>query len=169
MSRSNTDNVTIRQAGVSDAALLEALARQIWLVHYTPIIGFDQVDYMLKRFQSEAAIRHDIESGYVYDIAIINGDACGYSSARNDGDTSFLSKLYVREDCRGRGIARMLFAHAADRARQTGAKRIRLTCNKNNAGSLAAYARLGFAVTDECVTPIGGGFMMDDYILEAKL
>jgi ribosomal protein S18 acetylase RimI-like enzyme len=161
--------VTIRRANIQDAAMLEALAHEIWIPHYAPIIGIAQVDYMLKQFQSEDAIRHDIESGYVYDIAIINGDACGYSSARNDGDTSFLSKLYVREDCRGRGIARMLFAHAADRARQIGAKHIRLTCNKNNAGSLAAYARLGFAVTDECVTSIGGGFMMDDYILEAKL
>jgi len=169
MSRPDDTGVTIRRAEQKDAALLAALAREIWTEHYTPIIGAAQVEYMLGEFQSEAAIRRDIAQGYVYDIAYVNQDACGYSATRDDGESHFLSKLYVRRDCRGRGIARMLVDRAARRAREAGAKTLRLTCNKHNAGSLAAYARLGFAIVDECVTPIGNGFVMDDYILEKKL
>jgi ribosomal protein S18 acetylase RimI-like enzyme len=169
MSRPDPAGITIRRADTRDAALLEALARQIWTPHYTPLIGSEQVDYMLDQFQSKDAIRRDIENGYVYDIAFVGNDACGYSATRNDGDSHFLSKLYVRENCRGRGIARMLVSCAAQRARQAGAAAIRLTCNKRNADSLAAYARLGFTVAGECVASIGSGFVMDDYILEKKL
>jgi diamine N-acetyltransferase len=31
-------------------------AREIWLDHYVPIIGREQVDYMLDKFQSERAV-----------------------------------------------------------------------------------------------------------------
>ena len=166
MSKPDNTGVTIRQADAADAALLAALAREIWTEHYTPIIGAEQVEYMLAQFQSEAAIRRDIEQGYAYDIAYVNDNACGYSATRDDGESHFLSKLYVRKDCRGRGIARMLVDRAARRAREAGAQTLRLTCNKHNAGSLAAYTRLGFSIAGECVTPIGSGFVMDDYILE---
>ena len=166
MNNPDSSGVFIREAAVSDAALLEQLARQIWVPHYTPIIGYAQVDYMLNQFQSESAIRSDIENGYIYDIAFLGGEACGYSAVRDDGSIHFLSKLYVHEDYRGRGIARALVARAVRRAGATGASYIRLTCNKNNAGSLAAYARLGFTIAEDCATPIGAGFEMDDYILE---
>ena len=169
MSRPDDTGITIRRAEQKDAAQLAALAREIWTEHYTPIIGSDQVEYMLAQFQSEAAIRRDIEQGYVYDIACVDNAACGYSATRDDGESHFLSKLYVRKDCRGRGIARMLVDRAACRARDSGAKTLRLTCNRHNAGSLAAYARLGFSIVGECVTPIDSGFVMDDYILEKKL
>ena len=169
MSKPDASGVTVRRADTADAALLAALAREIWTEHYTKLIGSDQVDYMLAQFQSEAAIRRDIEEGYVYDIAFMGHSACGYSATRNDGESFFLSKLYVQKDCRGRGIAHMLVDRAARRAREAGAKALRLTCNKHNIGSLAAYARMGFIVAGECVTPIGSGFYMDDYILEKTL
>lgn len=168
MSRPDT-GVTVRRADTADAAHIAALAREIWTEHYTPIIGSAQVEYMLAQFQSEAAIRRDIEQGYVYDIACVDNAACGYSATRNDGESHFLSKLYVRKDCRGRGIARMLVDRAIRRARESGAKTLRLACNKHNAGSLTAYARLGFSIAGECVTSIGSGFVMDDYILEKTL
>lgn len=161
--------LSFRQAGEPDAALLEVLAREIWTTHYTPIIGAAQVEYMLTQFQSESAIRRDLQNGYVYDIAFSGDTPCGYCAVRDDGNTHFLSKLYVHRDFRGRGIARALVGRAANRARQAGALSLRLTCNKRNPDSLAAYAHMGFRVAGECVTPIGGGFVMDDYILVMDL
>ena len=32
--------------------IVESLAREIWTEHYVAIIGIEQVDYMLDRFQS---------------------------------------------------------------------------------------------------------------------
>jgi hypothetical protein len=47
------------------------LARDIWTEHYVPIIGRDQVDYMLDRFQSSDAIARQIESGCKYYLASV--------------------------------------------------------------------------------------------------
>ncbi len=35
--------------------IVESLANEIWTEHYTPIIGKDQVKYMLDKFQSKDA------------------------------------------------------------------------------------------------------------------
>ncbi len=161
--------ITYRLASDADAALLAKLARDTWTPHYVPIIGAEQVSYMLDKFQSENAIRRDLQNGYTYELALADGIACGYCATRADSDAYFLSKLYVLESCRGRGIARTLVTHAEERARQYGASLLCLTCNKRNSGSLTAYAHMGFASTGECVTPIGAGFVMDDYLLEKRL
>jgi ribosomal protein S18 acetylase RimI-like enzyme len=148
---------------------LKRFAREIWTQHYTPIIGKAQVEYMLDQFQSRKAIAADIASGYVYSLAYAGGQACGYSAVRFDPDALFLSKLYVSETFRGRGIARALLRAAEETARKRGLACIRLICNKHNASSLAAYARMGFSRVADVVTDIGGGFVMDDYVMEKTL
>lgn len=147
---------------------IERLAKEIWTQHYTPIIGRAQVDYMLGRFQSQSAIRQDIANGCVYFIAYGDGLACGYCAIKPDNGL-FLSKLYVMQACRGNGIARAMMRCVHACAEQNHAARIWLTCNKHNHASLCAYRRLGFTQTGACVTDIGGGFVMDDFILEKRL
>ncbi len=152
-----------------DIETIEKLAREIWESHYTPIIGAAQVKYMLDHFQSRAAIESDIQKGYVYSLAYWNGKPCGYSAIRFDADALFLSKLYVLKTFRGKGIARAMLSAAEAAAKQQGKPCIRLTCNKRNTGSLEAYARLGFMRTADIVTDIGGGFVMDDFVMEKRL
>lgn len=152
-----------------DIETITALACEIWTQHYTPIIGAEQVAYMLKSFQSREAIETDISKGYVYTIAYRNGEPCGYCAARLDENGLFISKLYVRYAERGKGIARAMLRDAESSACKAGAARVRLTCNKHNTGSLAAYQRLGFTRAADAVTDIGCGFVMDDYVMEKRL
>ena len=164
-----SESIIKTASGPEDIQTIEALAREIWTQHYTPIIGAAQVAYMLQHFQSHAAIEADIEKGYVYSIAYASGQPCGYSAVRLDHDGLFLSKLYVLESARGLGIARAMLQAAQTAASEAGAARIWLTCNKYNTASLAAYERMGFARTADIVTDIGGGFAMDDYMMEKRL
>ena len=46
-------------------------------------------------------------------------------------------------------------------------KPIRLTVNKYNKNSIAAYRKWGFKIIDSVVTDIGSGFVMDDFIMQA--
>jgi ribosomal protein S18 acetylase RimI-like enzyme len=41
--------------------------------------------------------------------------------------------------------------------------------NRNNAQAIAAYRRNGFDVAREVVVDIGGGFMMDDFVMSKDL
>ena len=42
------------------------MAYKIWNEYYTPLIGKEQVDYMLSRFQNAKAIDKQIQEGYHY-------------------------------------------------------------------------------------------------------
>ena len=160
--------IKIRQAeGRKDAEMLETLAREIWQEHYTPIIGIGQVEYMLGKYQSADRIAGDIdENGYTYYIAESDGSPEGYCAVRpENGGTLFLSKLYVHKKARGNGIAGRFMTVLESRCRAEGHGRIRLTVNKNNSGSIAAYQKLGVVISESIVTDIGGGFVMDDYVM----
>ncbi len=159
-------NIEIRTAEVADAPLIAALAKEIWTQHYVSIITMEQITFMLNNYQSVGAIIKDIKNGAVYEIAYSGGEPCGYSATVADQTGLFLSKLYVRQSCRGQGVAKALMNRIDERAKNTKAPRIWLKCNKHNSGSLAAYEKLGFSIAYPCITDIGGGFVMDDYALE---
>ena len=70
------------------------LAREIWTEHFTAIIGADQVEYMLDKFQSENAIADQIQNkGYVYYLIEESKQAIGYCAIVLEEDELFLSKL----------------------------------------------------------------------------
>ncbi len=145
------------------------LAQMIWREHFTPIIGEKQVDYMLDKFQSAPAIAEQIRQGYLYFALMSDNRQIGYTAFRIDDDTLFLSKLYIQKEFRGRGYARIVLDKAEETAKKNTKPVVRLTCNKNNANSLAAYKKLGFLIVREEKTDIGSGFFMDDYILEKQI
>jgi GNAT superfamily N-acetyltransferase len=144
------------------------LAREIWTQHYLPIIGREQVDYMLLKYQSYEAIGRQIAEGYVYYLAYDGDIPCGYSSIKEDRGV-FLSKFYVKDSFRGRGMGKAMIGTIQDYAKEKRLGRIWLTCNKYNSRSLEIYKKLGFSIINSIVTDIGNGFVMDDYVLEKTL
>jgi RimJ/RimL family protein N-acetyltransferase len=45
-------------------------------------------------------------------------------------------------------------------------KVVRLRVNKRNAPAIRSYLRAGFRFTEDIVSDIGSGFVMDDYVME---
>lgn len=155
------------EAGI---AAVEALAGEIWREYYTPIIGAAQVEYMLARFQSRAAIGEQIKEGYLYFLAKDeSGREAGYLAAVPRGDELFLSKIYVTKENRRKGYGRQMVNLAENIAKGKNLGRMTLTVNKSNFNSLIAYLKMGFTITGPVTAHIGGGFVMDDYALEKKV
>jgi ribosomal protein S18 acetylase RimI-like enzyme len=152
-----------------DAASIAGLARVVWTEHYTPIIGASQVDYMLKNVQSADKISEKMESGEDYYMAYLYGRLIGYMAIKPEEDRMFLSKLYIEKDFRGRGIADQFIRLLLDEARKARKDRIALTVNKNNLNSISVYKKMGFDIEGELVTDIGGGYVMDDYVMIKKI
>jgi len=148
------------------------LAEEIWREYYISLIGEAQVEYMLTKFQSAEQICTDIkQNGYIYFTAenITNGEIIGYSANQPKEGYLLLSKLYVRKDYRGKGIARRFLDESITLCREYGFDKVRLTVNKYNSGSIAAYKKMGFEIIDSIETDIGGGFIMDDYLMELAI
>ncbi|MBN1775942.1 MAG: GNAT family N-acetyltransferase [Clostridiales bacterium] len=149
---------------------LADLASAIWNEHFPTIIGQEQVDYMVCRFQSESAITKQIRSeGYRYYFIASDGKNVGYFAIRPDPDALFLSKIYILRDYRGRGLARASFEFIEDQCRLMELPRIRLTVNRGNAHTIEIYRKIGFSIVRTQVVDIGGGFVMDDYVMEKTI
>lgn len=149
--------------------IVESLAAEIWTEHYVPIIGKEQVDYMLDRFQSKESISDQIRSGFLYFLIKEDKQFIGYIGVRQKGDELFLSKIYIESSERGKGLGKKAIHFIERLAKEKGLRKIVLTVNKNNRVAIKAYEKLGFKNLGSVIQEIGGGFVMDDYKMEKTL
>ncbi|WP_345988649.1 GNAT family N-acetyltransferase [Sulfurimonas sp. HSL1-2] len=149
-------------------ALCASLAETIWREFYTPIIGEAQVVYMLRAFQSAGAMAEQIQNGYRYSLLYDGEMAVGYCATVPEGDALKVSKLYVLKTVRGKGGGHLMLEHCASDAKARGLQRLVLTVNRHNP-SVAFYEREGFTNAGPLVQEIGGGYVMDDYVMVRPL
>lgn len=137
-----------------------------WHNAYDELLPKGQVDYMIKKYQSFDVIKQDIlKNGYNYYIAESNNKVIAFCGIKPELDKLFISKIYVLPKWQRHGIASSLFQTVvSDFA--TKYNTFYLTVNKNNTKAISVYKSFGFDITDTVVTDIGGGYVMDDYIME---
>lgn len=159
--------LTFSLARPEEYARLAEFIRSLWHSAYDALLGESQVEYMTDKFQSAAAIEEQTaEQNYIY-FFILEGDAeIGYCALQPLEDSLFLSKLYLKEEYRGRGVGQRALAQVCAVAKRLSLPRVWLTVNKGNARAIRAYEKFGFVRTESTVTDIGGGYAMDDYIYE---
>lgn len=148
-----------------------SLAREIWTEHYTPIIGQEQVEYMLENFQSARAIKDQIQKGVLYYLLSYMETEAGYLALepyRKDKQAK-LSKIYVRSDLRGIGLGGRALQQAINVCRKLSVEILWLTVNKNNKKAIDFYERTGFIKSGTLVQDIGAGFVMDDLKMVKKI
>ena len=142
---------------------LSRIACEIVKKYYDPLLGAEQNDYMIEKFQSVAAIRSQLSRGYRYYIAQDRFHAIGFLSFYPRGDHLYLSKFYLSEGERGKGYGRKMLDFCVQNAKDEGLGAIELNVNKNNA-SIAIYERFGFKRIRSEKNDIGHGYFMDDYV-----
>lgn len=137
---------------------IEKMAKTIWNEAYHDLLSQKQIDYMLSKFLTKEAIKAQINEGYQY-FLVKDDKNCGFAAIQV-GERVFLSKFYLDKTYYGKGLLRgfvdILKKHQ---------KPIYLTVNKHNYRAINAYLKLGFIKEKEVVSDIGGGFVMDDYVM----
>jgi RimJ/RimL family protein N-acetyltransferase len=147
-------------------AKVVSLAEEIWTEYYTPIIGKEQVEYMLGKFQSKESVSEQIKSGCRYFLIEEVGRFIGYAAVQPKGDELFLSKIYLKSSVRCKGYGGKTVKFLETLAREGRFKKITLTVNKYNSDSIKAYEKMGFKNVGSVIQDIGNGFVMDDYKME---
>lgn len=164
--------LVIAPLGDGDVEALCALARAVWRAHYPPIIGEAQTEYMLAQRYRPEIIRAELARDDVWwDTLAEDERMVAYaSSLLADEPLSIrIDKLYVHPRRQRSGYGAALIEHTCDRARRLGLARVELAVNKRNASAIAAYRKNGFEIREAVVKDIGGGFVMDDYVMEKRL
>jgi len=164
--------IRIVGAAEGDLAVVAELAVEIWRQHYPGIITSEQIEYMLARGYSRAALRRFVsEAGAGLALAYV-GERLAAFAAYHRADRASeikLDKLYVHHDYHGRGVGTRLIAHVEAAARAQQRTTLILNVNKNNVRAIAAYEKNGFAVRESVVVDIGAGYVMDDYVMAKQL
>lgn len=166
-----SDSIVIKRVQSPQTIKVVAdLASIIWNEHYVPIIGQDQVDYMVKSFQSAEAMEKQInDENYEYYLIEHLSEPSGYISIKLMGNELFLSKFYVIKEKRGTGLGKTGLKFVINQAKELGASAITLTVNKYNTNSIKAYEKMGFKITGSIVSDIGAGYVMDDYKMKLDI
>lgn len=152
-----------------DIQNIAVLANEIWHEYFPFILSEEQINYMVEKFQSEKAMKYQIEQdGYVYYKILSDNELIGYFAVREEKEEKalFLSKLYLHKSYRGNGYGTKVFQYLEEYCYNHHFVKIWLTVNKYNESTINAYLKKGFTITDTRVLDIGNGFIMDDYIME---
>lgn len=149
---------------------LAQLASDIWNEYFISIITKEQIDYMVEKFQSSAAITDQIRNqGYEYFYMNLNGQNIGYMGIKQENGKLFLSKFYLLKEHRGNGYASRAMEFLVNLCQNRGLSAIWLTVNRYNDSTIAVYEKKGFRTVRTQVADIGNGFVMDDYIMEKEI
>ncbi len=160
----------LKAVNFGEFAALESLCRALWHETYDGLLGGDQVDYMLEKFQSERAFFRQMRGeNYRYFFIVCGGETAGYTALAYEKERLFLSKLYLKKEYRGTGLAKTALEEIFAAARRLGYGAVYLTVNKKNARAIAAYEKYGFERESAVVGEIGGGYVTDDYVYARRV
>lgn len=153
---------------------LASLADEIWHEYWPSLIGRDQTDYMVEKFQSFPRIAEDVRSGsYEYWLIRATADnrVVGYTGGREEQEEKryFISKIYLLKAERGQGFASETLRFYENLCRMRGLQSLYLTVNKHNDLGVRTYRAKGFETIDSVETDIGEGYVMDDFIMEKQV
>ena len=161
----------IRLAREADLPEIATLAGVIWRTAYPGIISREQIEYMLARMYAVEEMARQAGQGTVF-LRLLAGDElvgfAAHSPTANPAERK-LDKLYLHPDHQRHGHGGRLLRHVMNEARVLGCTSLMLTVNKGNTKAIAAYEKNGFGIRESVVADIGGGFVMDDYVMARPL
>lgn len=148
---------------------LVAVINEVWPEAFVPIIGQEQVDYMLATYQSKEQIEKEVATDVQYFLLKKQGQTVGYTAYEIIEDKIYLSKLYLLNHVRGQGLTTAVFHWYEELATEQGIEEIFLRVNQGNTQAIAVYQHQGFEIVGELVSDIGQGFQMVDYKMKKIL
>ena len=139
------------------------LAREIWDLHYVPIIGQEQVDYMLNKMYSPSGLNQQVGEGQSFYFIEQSNTIIGFLglSLKQGG---FIHKFYIHPNEQGRGLGKAVFNLIIDELNHP--KTIQLTVNRQNFKSINFYFKCGFKIKSVEDFDIGNDYFMNDFVMK---
>ena len=162
--------IEVRVASKKDLWQVLELANRIFPAAYREILVPEQIDYMMHMMYREDILSAEMDSGHQFLIIYYQGKAAGYASYSRlaSGSMYKLHKIYLDNRLQGRGLGKWLLMDVLYRVKAAGGEFLRLNVNRHNKAR-GFYENMGFSIVREEKLDIGGGYYMDDLIMEIRL
>lgn len=164
--------IAIRTAEVADAPLINTLAETTWISTYIPILGTEQVRYMLDLFYNVPKLEKQIATGEQVFLLLSENDKVVAFAAFSPRDTSpdiyKLHKLYCLDEAKGKGYGKALVEEVERRTLDAGVSILELNVNRYNP-TLDFYKKIGFEIAYVEDIDIDNGYWMNDYVMRKVL
>jgi len=163
--------ITLRKAKEEDLPIIQTIGTTTYGPTYTHLLGQEQVDYMLGKFYSIAALRQQLMEGHIFLIAQEGTKDLAFASygmLEKESKSVKLHKLYVLPEAHGKGLGKLLINEVRNKAIEAGATGLQLNVNRYNKAK-DFYEKAGFIIKETVDIEIGNGFFMNDYVMELPL
>lgn len=162
----------IRIAELSDVAAIQELAEITWKPTYVPIVGTEQVRYMLDAFYSTEVITRQISAGTQTYLLLTNDNIpkgfAAFSPRPENPEVYKLHKLYCLPADQGKGYGKALLGAVETCVLDAGKTTLELNVNRHNRAKIF-YEKMGFEVAYAEDIQIGNGYEMNDYVMRKHL
>lgn len=151
---------------------IRAIAEEVWPIAYGKILSQAQLDYMMEMMYSVPSLQRQAnEKSNRFILATENEIPVGFAAYEfnyNKKPKTKIHKIYVLSNQQGKGNGKALMDFIANEAKARHQKGLILNVNRNNI-AIRFYESIGFSITNEEVIDIGGGYVMDDYVMEKSI
>jgi len=152
--------IEIKRANtIEQYEVIKELAWKIMPDFYGTYIPQYHIKFFLEKYQTVKAIEEQISSGFEYYLI----DSAGYMAIQPNDGILLLSKLYMLETFRGKGMGKMAMEFIMDRAKELKASKIELIVNRKNLRTIEFYKKWGFQITESLVNKFENGHSEEDY------
>ena len=130
-------DLELRAAEVGEAAAIRGVVRAAY-AKWVAVIGREPVP--MQADYQKALHKHQ------FDVGVEDGQIIGLIETLQHPDYLWIENVAVLPAAQGRGIGRLLLAHAEHKASAAGRFEVRLATNGAFAANLSLYSGLGYAV-----------------------
>jgi GNAT superfamily N-acetyltransferase len=164
--------ISISEAKSTDFPVIREIAQISWPVTYGSILSKAQLNYMLEKFYSDAALNDNLNTKNHRFLLVKQDAIClGFASYEHHylgGTKTRLHKIYLLPESQRKGAGKLLLAEVEKLALENKDTIISLNVNRFNS-AFNFYKKLGFEKVGEEDIELEFGYLMEDYILEKRL
>ena len=160
----------IRIADEEDLWQVRELAEQLFPPTYEEFLDRRHINYMMDLFYSPEALVYQLDAGQHFLLLYYEGNPAGYASytpINEEGDFK-LNKIYLDAGLRGMGLGKLLIYDIIARVKSAGGRTLQLTVSRHNTAT-GFYEKMGFTLLKEEMLDIGGGYFMDDWVMQYSI
>ena len=163
--------LSVKVSTIGDIPLIQSLTYKVWPQTYNPIIGEEQVNYMLGQFYTQTALEKQITELNHKFIVVYDDEVPVAFASYGIVETGVfkLHKLYVAAEQQGKGIGAYIINYIKEELALRKITKLRLNVNIHNKNAISFYSKIGFRLLKDELIDIGNGFYMDDHVFELDI